>query len=66
MIINVCKSWATDISVLNSMAAVRAVRESVRPGRSSSIPRVTWLLNHIIIDSFLGDISYSFWSRLLQ
>lgn len=66
MIINVCKSWATDISGLISGAAVRAVCESVRPVRSSSIPRVTWSLNHIIIDSFLGDISYSFWFRLLQ
>lgn len=57
------KSWATDISILNSMAVVRADYESVRLLGRSSIPRVSWSLSPTVIDSFLGDISYSFWSR---
>lgn len=56
------KLCATNILILNSIAVVRADYESARLLRRS-IPRVPWSLSPTIIDSFFGDISYSFWYR---
>lgn len=57
------ESWAIDISILNSMAAVRADCESVRPRGREGFPGVSWSLILTFTDSFLGDISYPFRSR---